>query len=178
MSRFVGPELLNSGHPINGFDSGEGSLDIWLMRHARPAAGAGSAKTYVVVDEEQEGRVVGYHALTGASVENKDATERAAKGMGQYQISAVLLSRLAVDKSVQKKGLGALLLQDAMRRAVSVSEEVGIRLLLAHALNEKAAAFYARFGFEESPTDPMNVQLIIKDIKASLAAAAASGRGS
>lgn len=172
MARFVGPELLDTGHSTNGFDSGEGSLDVWLVRHARPAAGAGSAKTYVVSDEEQEGRVVGYHALTGAAVENKDATKRAAKGMGQYQISAVLLSRLAVDQSVKGKGLGALLLQDAMRRAVSVSEEVGIRLLLAHALNETAAKFYARFGFEESPTDPMNMQLIIKDIKASLAAAA------
>ena len=91
--------------------------------------------------------------------------------MGKYQISAVLLSRLAVDKSVRGRGLGALLLQDAMRRAVSVSEEVGIRVLLAHSLNQEAKAFYARFGFEESPTDPMNMQLIVKDIRASLAAA-------
>jgi hypothetical protein len=55
-----------------------------------------------------------------------------------------------------------------MLRAVSVSEEVGIRLLLAHALNDAARSFYTRFGFEESPTDPMNLQLIVKDIKASI----------
>lgn len=168
MPRFVGPERLNQGHPLNGFDCGEGSLDIWLARHARAAGGAGSAKTYVVTDGEQQGRVVGYHALTGASIEHGEATERAAKGMGRHQIPAVLLSRLAVDVSVQKHGLGALLLRDAMLRALSVSEEVGVRLLLAHALNDSARAFYLKFGFEESPIDPMNLQLIIKDIKASI----------
>lgn len=170
MSRFVGPEPLDGGHPINGFDSGEGSLDIWLARHARAASGAGSAKTYVVTDREQEGRVVGYHALTGASVEQLEATERVARGMGKYPIPAVLLSRLAVDLSVQGRGIGALLLRDAMLRAVSVSEEVGIRLLLAHALSNSARAFYVKFGFEESPTDAMNLQIIIKDIKASIGA--------
>lgn len=168
MSRFAGPEALDGGHPINGFESGEASLDVWLARHARAAAGAGSAKTYVVTDSEQEGRVVGYHALTGASVEHREATERAVKGMGQYPLPAVLLSRLAVDLSVQRRGIGTLLLRDAMLRAVSVSDEVGMRLLLAHALNDSARAFYMRFGFEESPTDPMNLQVIIKDIKASI----------
>lgn len=168
MSRFVGPEPLDRGHPINGFESGEGSLDVWLARHARAASGAGSAKTYVVTDSEQEGRVIGYHALTGASIEHREATERATKGMGQYRIPAVLLSRLAVDRSVQGRGIGALLLRDAMLRAVSVSEEVGMRLLLAHALNESARGFYSKFGFEESPTDAMNLQIIIKDIKASV----------
>ena len=170
MIRFAGPELLDRGHPINGFESGEGSLDVWLARHARAASGSGSAKTYVITDREQEGRVVGYHALTGASVEHQEATDRAAKGTGQYKIPAVLLARLAVDQSVQGRGIGALLLRDAMLRAVSVSEEVGIRLLLAHALNDAARSFYTRFGFEESPTDPMNLQLIIKDIKVSLEA--------
>jgi GNAT superfamily N-acetyltransferase len=168
MTRFAGPEPLDRGHPINGFESGEGSLDVWLVRHARPAGGAGSAKTYVVTDAEQEGRVVGYHALTGGSVDHREATKRAAKGMGQYRVPAVLLSRLAVDRSVQGRGIGALLLADAMRRALSVSEEVGVRLLLAHALNDSARSFYEKFGFEESPTDAMNLQIIIKDIKASI----------
>ena len=80
----------------------------------------------------------------------------------------MLLSRLAVDRSVQGRGVGALLLRDALLRAVSASEEVGIRLLLAHALNDSARAFYVKFGFEKSPTDAMNLQIIIKDIKASI----------
>jgi GNAT superfamily N-acetyltransferase len=170
MTRFLGPELLERGHPIDGFDSGEGSLNTWLARHARAAGGAGSAKTYVITDAEKGGRVVGYHALAAASVEHREATERATKGMGQYEIPAVLLCRLAVDHSVQGRGLGALLLRDAMLRAVSVAEEVGVRLLLAHALNDSARAFYMKFGFDESPTDEMNLQIIIKDIRSSIGA--------
>jgi len=170
LTRFAGPEPLRGGHRINGFESGEGSFDVWLARHARAAGGAGSAKTYVVTDGTQEGRIVGYYALTGASVEPREATDRAVKGMGRYPIPAVLLSRLAVDLSVQQSGVGALLLQDAMLRAVSVSDEVGIRLLLAHALNDSARPFYVKFGFEESPTDSMNLQIIIKDVKASIEA--------
>lgn len=171
MPRFEGPEPLGGDHRIKGFDSSESSLDVWLIRHARAAAGAGSAKTFVVTDGDQEGRVVGYHALTASSVEHAEATERAAKGMGRYRLPAVLLSRLAVDRSVQGRGIGAMLLRDAMLRAVSASEEVGIRLLLAHALNESARNFYTKFGFEESPTDAMNLQIILKDIKASIGSA-------
>lgn len=168
MPRFLGPEPLAREHPINGFESGEGSLDVWLVRHSRSAAGVGSAKTYVVTDAEQEGRVVGYYALSGASLDRRDATERAAKGLGRHPVPAVLLARLAVDVSVQGKGIGTMLLQDAMARAHSVSEEIGIRLLLTHALDDSARAFYMRFGFEQSPTDLMNLQIIIKDIQPSI----------
>jgi len=168
--RFLGPERLARAHQINGFESGEGSLDVWLVRHSYAAWRGGTAKTYVVTDAEQGGRVVGYHSLTGASLSLRDATPRAAKGMGGYPVPAVLLARLAVDVSVQGRGVGAMLLQDAMARAVSVSEEIGIRLLLTHALNDSARAFYMRFGFEESPTDPMNLQIIIKDVKPSIEA--------
>lgn len=78
-----------------------------------------------MVDDEQ-GRVVGYHALSVASVEHSEATERARKGMPAHQAPAILLARLAVDRSVQGKGLGALPLKDAMSRALAVTEQAGL----------------------------------------------------
>lgn len=80
----------------------------------------------------------------------------------------MLLARLAVDRTVQAKGIGAFLLRDGMSRAVSVAEQAGIRLLLVHAVNDDARTFYEHFGFEASPTDPMNLQLLIKDIRLAL----------
>jgi len=80
----------------------------------------------------------------------------------------MLLARLAVDKTVQGKGIGAFLLRDAMSRAVSVAEQAGIRLLLVHAVDDQARTFYEHFGFEASPSDPMNLQLLIKDIRLAL----------
>ena len=167
MSRFRDPQPLDSEHRVNGFECGVGSLDIWLVRHARAAAGAGSARTYVVIDSDQE-RVVGYHALTVGSIDHAEATGRAKKGMPRHPIPVMLLARLAVDKSVQGKGLGLFLLRDAMCRAVSVADQAGVRLLLVHAVNDGARAFYQRFGFEPSPTDPMNMHLLIKEIRLEL----------
>lgn len=167
MPRFLDPQPLDNEHRINGFDCGVGSLDIWLVKHARTAAGAGSGRTYVVVDAEQD-RVVGYHALSLASIEHADATDRGRKGMPGYPIPAMLLARLAVDRTVQGRGIGAFLLRDAMSRALSVAEQAGMRLLLVHALNDDARAFYEHFGFEPSPSDAMNLQLLVKDIRLAL----------
>ena len=167
MPRFLDPQPLGNEHRVNGFDCGVGSLDIWLVKHARAAVGAGSARTYVVVDSEQD-RVVGYHALSLASIEHADATDRGRKGMPRHPIPAMLLARLAVDNTVQGKGIGAFLLRDAMSRALSVAEQAGMRLLFVHALNDEARAFYERFGFEPSPSDAMNLQLMVKDIRLAL----------
>lgn len=169
MPRFSDPEPLGPEHELSGFDCGVPSLSSWLVEHARGAGGVGSARTYVVVDKEQE-RVVAYHALTAASVSHEEATERVRKGMPRFPIPAVLLSRLAVDSSVKGRGLGAFLLRDAMVRALAASEEIGARFLLVHALDDSARDFYLRFGFEASPTDAHNLQILMGDIRASLKA--------
>lgn len=167
MPRFRDPEALDAHHDLEGFDCGIGSLNVWLTEHARQAAAAGSARTFVVHDSEQE-RVVGYHALTAASIEHARATPRATKGMPRHPIPAVLLARLAVDSSVQGRGVGAWLLRDAMLRTVSAADALGIRVLLVHAIDDTARAFYDRHGFEASPTDLLNLQMLVKDIRAAL----------
>ncbi len=88
--------------------------------------------------------------------------------MPRHPIPAMLLARLAVDQAVQGKGIGAFLLRDAMSRALSVAEQAGMRLLLVHALNDEARAFYEYFGFESSPSDAMNLQLLVKDMRLAL----------
>jgi GNAT superfamily N-acetyltransferase len=165
--RFSDPVLLDAGHDVARFDCGTEALNIWLTKHALQAVGAGSARVFVTVDAEQD-RVVGYHALSAASVIHAEATDRAKKGMPRHPIPAGLLARLAIDQSVQGNGLGAWLLRDAMIRTLSAAEEVGIRVMLVHAIDDAAAAFYAKFGFEPSPTDPLNLQMLIKDIRAAV----------
>jgi GNAT superfamily N-acetyltransferase len=170
MPPFRGPEPLEASHDTREFNCGVGSLNVWLEKHALQAGAAGAARTFVVHDDQQQ-RVVGYHALAAAAVTRAEATERAAKGMPRHPIPAVLLARLAVDMTVQGHGVGAWLLRDAMLRALGAAESVGIRVLLVYAIDERARAFYERFGFEPSPTDPLNLQMLIKDVRASVAAA-------
>jgi GNAT superfamily N-acetyltransferase len=167
VSRFRGPEPLGASHHIEAFDCGVESLNLWLTKRAVPAAAAGSARTFVMHDDEQD-RIVGYHALATASITHDEATARAAKGMPRYRIPAVLLARLAVDVSVQGRGIGGWLLRDAMLRTLSAAESVGIRVLLTDAIDDEARSFYRHHGFEPSPTDPFNLQLLIKDIRAAV----------
>ncbi len=167
MVRLHGPRPLERRDTCEGFRCGVASLDTWLVEHAAGADAAGSARSYVVIDVEQD-RVVGYYALTVASLEREEATGRASRGMPRHPIPSMLLARLAVDESAQGEGVGEMLLADAMQRTLLVAEETGIRLLLVHAVDEEARSFYLHYGFEASPSDPMNLQLLIKEIKATI----------
>jgi len=115
-----------------------------LRRYARLAQGSGSAKTFVALDEAN---VAGYYSLTVGQVDALEAPERIRHGMGGYPIPVVLLARLAVDRRYQGQGIGAGLLQDAIRRALVIAEQAGIRALLTHPLDEDARRFYLGFGF-------------------------------
>jgi GNAT superfamily N-acetyltransferase len=170
VERFGDPEPLTTDHVLDGFDSGRASLNVWLTKHARQAAAVGSARTYVIVDSEQV-RVVGYHALAAAGIEREAATARVLKGVQGYPIPVVLLARLAVDGSVARRGLGAWLLRDAMTRTLGASQTIGVRAMLVHAIDNGARAFCLRHGLEPSPTDPLHLMILIKDISAALDAA-------
>jgi predicted N-acetyltransferase YhbS len=78
----------------------------------------------------------------------------------------MLLARLAVSKERQGKGIGRGLLKDFLLRTVRVADLVGIRAVVVHAKDEAARAYYERFDFEPSPTDPLHLYRLLKDIRA------------
>jgi GNAT superfamily N-acetyltransferase len=83
-------------------------------------------------------------------------------------IPAMLLARLAVDRSAQGEGLGRQLLRDAMLRSLDAAEIAGIRILLVHAIDERAKEWSRQFDFEESPTDPLQLMLLLDDLRREL----------
>ena len=162
------PEPLGKHHRLDDFQSGEAALDEWLKRHARAAQTSDSARVFVVTLEDDD-TVVGYYALAAAQVAADDATVRALKGQPRARpVPAILLARLAVDQSHQGAGLGRSLLQDVLLRCVEAAEAIGARVLLVHAMHEAAKAWYMQFGFEESPTDPLHLLMLLKDVRAFL----------
>ena len=161
---YTSPEPLARRHVVNDFDCGEPALDDWLKRHARQAQAAGSARTFVATTE---GTVVGYYALAAAQVEPDEATTRLLKGEPQRRaVPAVLLARLAVDHRHQGGGVGRSLLQDAVLRCLQAADSIGVRAMLIHAKHEQARAWYQQYGFEPSPTDPLHLMLLVKDLRA------------
>jgi GNAT superfamily N-acetyltransferase len=156
------PEPLTSKCPLAGFDCGKPSLNDWLLRHALQAQGSGSARSFIVTSDAT---VLGYYSLVVGQVEPIEAPERIRKGMGQYPIPVMVLARLAVSRAAQGQGIGIGLLQDAIRRTLSVAEQVGIRALLTHPIDDEAARFYQRFGFDASPLGQAQLLLLLKDAK-------------
>jgi GNAT superfamily N-acetyltransferase len=156
------PRALEGSHVLEGFNCGKTSLDEWLLRHARQAQTSGSAKTYVMTGE---GRVVGYYSLTVGQIDTLEVPDRVRKGMGNYPIPVVILARLAVEQRMQGHGLGVGLLQDAIRRTLTIAEQAGVRALLTHPVDKDAARFYQRFGFEESPIREQQLLLLLKDAR-------------
>ena len=156
------PEPLGQNQHVVEFDCGKPALNDWLIRHARQAQASGSAKTFVVTEGT---RVAGYYSLTVGQVDTLEAPERIRRGMGQYPIPVVILARLAVSRTEQGQGIGYGLLQDAIRRTLLIAEQVGIRALLTHPIDEQAARFYTRFGFMASPLREQQLLLLLKDAK-------------
>lgn len=83
-------------------------------------------------------------------------------------IPVMILGRLAVDQSQQGHGLGIGLLRDAILRTYNVSQHVGERALLVHALSESARDFYLYNGFLSSPIEAMTLMLSIQEIQSAV----------
>lgn len=163
------PVLLTKTHEIAGFDCGKTPLNDFLTKYALQNQASGGARTYVLTTGS---RVIGYYSLAPASVSPEDAPARVTKGQGRYPVPVILMARFAVDKTEQGKGYGKVLFRDALRRALAGAEAIGGRAFLVHAKDEDAQAFYLKFGMEESPTNPLHLLLLFKDIRQSLEAAA------
>ena len=155
-------EKLQPTHVLDAFDCGQPGLNSFLQKYALASQYSDGAQTYVgLVDD-----TVGYYSLATGSVEPERAPERVKKGLARRQsISIMLLARLAVDRQWQCKGIGAALLKDAMLRTVQVADIVGIRSLVVHAKDNEAKQFYLHFDFVPSPTDPLHLFILLKDLR-------------
>ena len=155
-------EKLRRDHPVENFDCGREELNRYLVRYAWQNQQASGAQTYVGIVGEV---IVGYHTLAVGHVTLEDAPERLTKGLAKHPVPIMLLARLATDLRWQGKGVGKTLLRDAMQRTLQAGDIAGIRALAVHAKNEAARHFYEHFDFVPSPTDPMHLFVLLKDVR-------------
>jgi GNAT superfamily N-acetyltransferase len=127
-----------------------------------PEQSASSAQTYVGLVNDS---VVGYYSLAVGQVEYSDASERLRKGLARHPVPIMLLARLAVHKKWQGKGVGRALLRDATLRTIQASEIAGIRALVVHAKDDAAKRYYEQFDFVPSPTDPLHLFVLLRDLR-------------
>jgi GNAT superfamily N-acetyltransferase len=155
-------EKLRREHVLESFDCGKEELNDFAKRRAWNNQQTNSAQTYVLARDLV---VSGYYSLAAGAVTHQAATERVKKGLARHPIPVILLARLAVDRSVQGRGVGPALLKDALLRAAGAADTIGARAVLVHAKDNAAKGFYEHFDFEPSPSDPYHLLLIMKDVK-------------
>ena len=160
---FSPPALITSAHVVRDFDCGSAALNEFLVKYALANTSAGTARTFVTTLAEQP-VVIGYFSIAAGSIERESVPERVARGTPRHPIPVALLARLAVDSKYQGQKLGEGLLKHALLKILEASKSIGLRAVLVHAKDQRAADFYAKYGFTPSPTNSFHLMLLMKDV--------------
>jgi GNAT superfamily N-acetyltransferase len=152
-------ELEAKRHDRAGFDCGEELLNQYLRTLAAQHRAKGIATTFVLVDSGRPSQILGFYSLSAASLAFERLTEADRKGLPTYPVPAVRIGRLATSLSVRGHGLGELLLQNAIKRALQARNTLGVHAVLVEAKNSAAEGFYRKYGFRLC--DPKSRQLYL-----------------
>jgi GNAT superfamily N-acetyltransferase len=162
--QFRPPEPITAAHDLSGFSCTHEELNIWLKRKALVNASGGISRTYVVA---QGARVVGYYALAAGGVV-RGTLPRLLRQNTPEQIPVVVLGRLATDKDYERRGIGSGMLQEAIKRTLTASDEIGVRALLVHAIDDTAVSFYLKYRFVISPIGERTLLLPVETARQAL----------
>lgn len=152
---------LSGNHDRKAFDCGRQELNDWLQKVARQHQEKGISKTFAAIREQQPNLICGFYTLTLAELDNRHLPNEWQKKLPQ-RIPGVRLGRLAIDKHFQGKGLGELLIVDALYRAEKIHREAGGIGLFVDAIDKEVASYYLRFGFHPCPDNPLLLFLPMK----------------
>lgn len=140
-------EPLNRKHDRTAFNCGIEALDRYLKHQANQDIKRRISRVFVARTSKEKTKVLGYCTLSSLSVDLSVLPETIAKRLPRHPIPAALIGRLAVDTSAQGKGIGKMLLSNAIRRTLAVSDDIAIYAMVVDAINVEAESFYKRYGF-------------------------------
>lgn len=146
MTRSFITETLSDRHERKEFSCGEEVLDNYIRQYAKQDQKRRVAAVFVLPAEKK--LIKGYYTLSSTQIPSDILPEKLLKKLPSHPYQpATLLGRLAVAESYQGKGLGEMLLIDALYRSYNLSEQIGSIAVVVDALNKKAASFYENYGF-------------------------------
>lgn len=138
--------ILDKNHNRKTFSCGIDSLDKYFHERASQDSRKRIAVTYILEDEDTN--KVGYYTLSAATIELIALPEEIRKKLPSYPcIPATLIGRLAIDNSYKKRGLGEIMLVDALKSCYHASLKVASFAVVVDAINNSAEKFYKKYGF-------------------------------
>ena len=162
-------EPLSRSHERNAFDCGEPSLNGYLQKTARQHIEKGISKTFVLVDIAQPTHILGFYTLAACEVIANRLPDKYAKKYPE-KAPAAKLARLAVSENRQREGLGAIMMADAMKRILAVSENIGVIGFFVDAKHQNAREYYEQFSFIQLPDHPLHLFLPLSSLQAAMEA--------
>ncbi|MEE4359543.1 MAG: GNAT family N-acetyltransferase [Desulfococcaceae bacterium] len=157
-------EVLRRDHDRAGFDCGNEALNQYIRNIARQHLSKGISRTFVIIDENFQNVILGFYTLTACEIHAEKLPRKYAKKYPP-KIPAAKLARISVSKDHQRQGLGALMMIDAIKRVMSVSEHLGITGFFVDAKDSEAKAWYHQYGFMELPDNPLELFLPLPTLK-------------
>ncbi|WP_037586014.1 GNAT family N-acetyltransferase [Stenoxybacter acetivorans] len=139
-------EPLAKQHKRTDFDCGVPALNRYLAKQAGQDIKRSISRVFVAVSADCPETILGYYTLSSLSIDLSELPESLVRKLPHHPIPAALLGRLAISTQVQGKGIGKLLLADALKRILAVSRELAIYALVVDAIDEAAGQFYQHFG--------------------------------
>jgi predicted GNAT family N-acyltransferase len=157
-------EPLGPAHERATFSCGVEELDNYLRKQAGQDVKKRVAVAFVLTPDGKT--VAGYYSLSQYSVELDAIPDGLAAKLPKYPfVPATLIGRLAVSNEFRGQRLGELLLMDALNRCLSGSKQVASAVVIVDAKDDRAAAFYKKYGFIELPKTPKRLFLPMATIE-------------
>lgn len=157
-------EPLNTTHDRLNFQCGVDALDRYLKKQARQDIKRRISRVFVATTPDNPKNVIGYYTLSSLSIELNQLPEKLSRKLPKHQVPAALIGRLAVSQTAQGKGVGKMLLADAIKRTLSVSDEIAIYAIVVDAISSDARRFYEQFGFNRLSDEINRLFLTLQSI--------------
>ena len=145
-------ERLAKSHPRKAFTSGQADVDGWLKTKALQHQEKHLSVTKVLIGSSEQ--IGGYFTMATGQVDFGDLPDEIAKKLPRRMLPIAVLAWLGVSSRFQGKGLGRLLLAQALRDAYDASQTFAFIAIVLDCVDEAAKVFYQYFDFAELPGYP------------------------
>ena len=157
-------EPLNPTHDRAGFQCGVESLDRYLQKQAKQDIKRRISRVFIATKSDNPKAVIGYYTLSTLSIELNQLPEKLARKLLKHPVPAALIGRLATCKVARGQGVGKLMLADAIKRTLAVSDQIAIYAMVVDAIDDNAKGFYEQFGFSRLSNDSPRLFLPLKSV--------------